>query len=236
MRDVLHDLALPSFLRYADCWGYAVHAEDLAVDGVGADRAAQHAKWEKIRLLRQALASFPLVVWLDADVLLLRADEDIAGHLHPSHFQALALEHVPAEHRTNPNTGVWVMRSRPKAFQFLDAVEAAGPQPGPWADQGAVLAALGWNRGDEQYRWARPGRGSRFLTSTSWLPSGWNQPYVTGRVEEDLYNGSVSSYTDRPLVQNPHALHFMGMTPRARHRHMTSVADHHRVRSSERSA
>jgi len=224
MRDVMHELALPTFRRYAQRWGYAVHAVDLPTDGVGADSAAQRAKWEKIRLMRQALTNFPLVVWLDADVLLMRDDDDIAGHLHPTHFQALALEHVPAEHRTNPNTGVWLMRKHARAFQFLDAVEAAGQQPGPWADQGAVLAALGWNRGDERYWWAGPGRGTRFLSGTSWLPSGWNQPYVDGRVDADLYNGSASSYTDRPLVPNPHAVHFMGMTPFSRYRHMSLVA------------
>jgi galactosyl transferase GMA12/MNN10 family len=232
MRDVLHELSLPTFRRYAERWGYAVRAVDLPADGVGAQPAAQRAKWEKIRLLRAALAEFPLAVWLDADVLLLRDDDDIAGHLHPTHFQALALEQVPAEHRTNPNTGVWLMRSHRRAFQFLDAVEAAGPQPGPWADQGAVLAALGWNRGDERYRWAGPGRGSRFLAGTSWLPAGWNQPYVTGRVDADLYNGSASSYIDRPQVAHPYALHFMGMTPQARHRHMSSVAARTRADSS----
>ncbi len=225
MHDVLHDLSLPTFQRYAACWDYQVRAAALPSDGAGAGVAAQRAKWAKVGLLRRALNDFSLAVWLDADVLLLRDDEDIATHLHPEHFQALALEHVPAEHRVNPNTGVWVLRSQPAAFAFLDAVEAAGPQPGPWADQGAVLAALGWHRGDGRYHWAGPGRGSRFLAGTSWLPPGWNQPYVTGRVESELYNGSASSYVDRPLVTDPHALHFMGMTPAARYRHMTAVAD-----------
>jgi hypothetical protein len=223
MYDVLHDLALPTFRAYADRWGYDVRATDLAVDGTGADRGAQRAKWAKIALLRQALEDHALVVWLDADVLLLRHDEDVAAHLHPQHFQALVLEHVPSEHRVNPNTGVWVLRSGPAAFAFLDAVEAAGPQPGPWADQGAVLAALNWNRGDENYHWAGPGLGTEFLACTSWLPPGWNQPYLEHRDEDDLYNGDAASYTDRPSVPHPHALHFMGMTPASRYRRMTDV-------------
>jgi hypothetical protein len=132
-----------------------------------------------------------------ADVLVARTDDDVTAHLHPDHFQALALEQVPAEHRVNPNTGVWLMRSCPSAFDFLDAVEAAGTQPGPWADQGAVLAALGWNRGDERYHWSGPGPGTRFLAGTSWLPSGWNQPYLEGRTAENCYNGSAASYVGR---------------------------------------
>jgi hypothetical protein len=224
MRAVMHDLAKPGFQRYADRWGHELRAVDLENDGVRADPSAQRAKWSKITLLREALREFPLALWLDADVLVARTDDDITAHLHPEHFQALALEHVPAEHRVNPNTGVWLMRSCPAAFEFLDAVERAGPQPGPWADQGAVLAALGWNRGDDLYHWAGPGRGSRFLSGTSWLPSGWNQPYLEGRIAENCYNGAAASYVGRPTVPDPFAIHFMGMTPTARRQHMATVA------------
>ena len=223
MRAVLHDLALPTFHRFAERWNYAVHCEDLDTDGIAADAAAQAAKWSKIAVLRKALASFPLALWVDADVLLVRDDEDPAVHLHPDCFQALAMEQVPHEHRINPNTGVWLLRSCPSAFAFLDAVEAAGPQIGPWADQGAVLAALGWDRGDEMYRWAKPGPGNRHTQATSWLPPGWNQPYLPDRIDTELFNGSAASYVGRPDVSKPHALHFMGMTPAARHRAMSTV-------------
>lgn len=220
MRGVLHELALPTFARYADRWGWDLLPCDLPTDGACADPLAQGAKWSKIRLLRAALADHPLVLWLDADVLVLRQDEDITRHLHPDHFQALALEHVPSEHRVNPNTGVWLMRSGPESSAFLDAVERAGQQPGPWADQGAVLAALGWHRGDQDYRWAGPGLGSRFLLGTSWLPTSWNQPFVEGRRDVDCFTSAASSYADRPQVTDPHVLHFMGLSPVARHRAM----------------
>ena len=224
MRDVLHDLALPSMTRYAEMWGWQVLVADLDADGSGADVAAQQAKWAKVRLIREALQMHDLVLWLDADVLVLRDDEDIARHLHPAHFQAMALEHVPAEHRVNPNTGVWLLRSCPEAFGFLDAVEAVGPQPGPWSDQGAVLVTLGWERGDERYHWAGPGPGSTFLSGTSWLPPGWNQPYLDRREDGECFNSSASSYSDRPRVRDPHVLHFMGMSPLARYRAMAAVA------------
>ena len=225
MRGVLHELALPTFRRWADRWGWEVHATDLASDGAGADSAAQQAKWAKTGLLRQALQQAPLALWLDADVLLLRDDDDIARHLLPGTFQALALEQVPHEQRVNPNTGVWLLRSCPAAFAFLDAVDGLGQQPGPWADQGAVLAALGWDRGDERYHGARPGAGGAALAGTSWLPPGWNSPYLQGRVEQDQFNSRAESYADRPSVAAPHALHFMGLTPQARARHMAAVAE-----------
>ncbi|ADU50062.1 hypothetical protein Intca_3589 [Intrasporangium calvum DSM 43043] len=224
MRSVLHDQALPTFHRFAARWGYDVRPEDLGRDGSGADDPAQGAKFTKLAILRAALTDYPLALWLDADVLVVRFDEDVADHLHPDHFQALGLEQVPFEHRVNPNTGVWVMRSCPEAFHFLAAVEEAGPQPGPWADQGAVLAALGWRRGDEEYHWAGPGAGSPFLEHTSWLPPGWNQPHVDGRDEASCYNSPAESYATRPTVPRPHAVHFMGLTPEARASEMARLA------------
>lgn len=229
MNAVLHRFALPSFLRYAERWGYAVGAVDLPEDGTGADDGAQQAKWMKVSLLRDALREFDLALWMDADTLIVRTDEDVASHLGAHAFQALTLEQVPFDHRMNPNTGVWLMRSCAMSFRFLDAVESAGHQPGPWADQGAVLKVLGWNRGDESYRWASPGRGSRFLQGTSWLPPGWNQSYPSRRADADVYNSTSASYVGRPAVEDPCVLHFMGMKPDARYRQMKEVADkpHH---------
>jgi hypothetical protein len=216
----MHELALPSFDAFARSWGYQVRAVDLPGDGHGADPGAQAAKWAKVQLLREALQDADLVLWLDADVLVLRTDEDVASHLRPGDCQALALEQVPAEHRVNPNTGVWLLRG-PEARELLDEVDRLGPQPGPWSDQGAVLAALGWDLGDERHHGARPGPGSRFLSRTSWLPTGWNQPFVAGRAATDCFNSSAASYLSRPVVPAPHAVHFMGLTPEARFRHMS---------------
>lgn len=224
MRSVMHEHALPTFHRFAARWGYEVRSEDLASDGAAADPRAQQAKFAKLAILREALTDHPLVLRLDADVLVVRFDEDVADHLHPEHFQAFALEQVPFEHRVNPNTGVWLMRSCRESLDFLDGVEAAGPQPGPWADQGAVLSALGWRRGDERYHWAGPGVGSPFLSSTSWLPPGWNQPHVEGRDATNCYNSAPESYATRPVVPRPHVIHFMGMTPEARADHMARQA------------
>lgn len=224
MHRVLHELALPTFHRYARRWGWTVRAVDLPADGSGADPGAQAAKWAKVALLREALTDHDVVLWLDADTLVVRDDEDITVHLRPDAFQALAVEQVPAEHRVNPNTGVWLLRG-PRAAAFLDEVARVGRQPGPWADQGAVLAALGWDRGDGSYRWAGPGAGSPWLTGTSWLPPGWNQPFVGDRAEVDAFNSPAASYSDRPTVPDPHVVHFMGLTPVARYRHMRAVAE-----------
>ncbi len=224
MRTILRDLALPTFQRFADRWGYAVRAEELDHDGRGASETAQHAKWTKLALLREALADYPRALWLDADVLVVRFDENIVDHLHSEHFQALALEQVPYEHRVNPNTGVWLLRSCPEAFDFLDAVEAPANSRDRGRTRARSLAALGWRRGDHHYHWAGPGDGSPFLARTSWLPPGWNQPYVDGRDPDGCYNSDPESYATRPTVPDPHVVHFMGMTVEARAVHMARCA------------
>ena len=56
------------------------------------------------------------------------------------------------------------------------------------------------------------------------MPPSWNQPFLDGRVDSDLFNGDAVSYEGRPTVKRPHAVHFMGMLPAARRRHMAAVA------------
>ncbi len=205
MRPVLNDLSLPTFARYASRWEWQLLVEDLVTDVGGT------AEWDKLRLIRQALEVYEQVLWLDAETLLLRDDQDVSEHLHPAHFQALGLEQVPSEHRINPTTGAWLVRSCPEAFAFLDAVHAVGPQTGQWAVQGAVLVALGWERGDAHYRWSRPGQGTSHLKGTSWLPQSWNQQLAGPRAE-----GTAR-------VPDPHVLHFHDMSPTDQYRSMAQV-------------
>jgi hypothetical protein len=106
-------------------------------------------------------SSADIIVWIDADVLIMRHDEDIAGHLLP----------------------------------------------------------LGWYRGNEQYHGARPGAGSAYLQHTSVLPLGWNQTYLGPMRTE-----RTERYVGRPSVEDPHAVHFLGMGVAARKAAMAAYA------------
>jgi hypothetical protein len=218
MHGMLHDYSLPTFKAYAKKWGYGVEAHELQIDGDGNDDAAKKAKWAKLGLMEKALeSSADIIVWIDADVLIMRHDEDIAGHLLPGTFQALTYEMVPTEHRISPNTGVWIVRNCDESREFIKLLYKLGPQPGPWNDQGTVLEALGWYRGNEQYHGARPGAGSAYLQHTSVLPLGWNQTYLGPMRTE-----RTERYAGRPSVENPHAVHFLGMGVAARRRAMAA--------------
>jgi hypothetical protein len=210
MWHLLERYSLPTFQRFADRFAYDVLASRLDEDGASDDRRATNAaRWAKLPLLRQALESYDIVVWLDADVMICRFDDDIAAHLAPEKFQAFALEQVPQDRRVNPNTGVWVLRGGRQVSRFLHAVERAGQQAGPWADQAAVMKVLGWDRGGSIYHGAGPGAGSRFLRGTGWLPPSWNQLYA-------VPGEDAKSVHAIPRVQEPHALHFAGMGMEAR--------------------
>ena len=204
---LLERYALPTFWRFADRFAYDVLPSLLDDDGQSDDRRATNgARWAKLPLLREALESYDIVVWLDADVMIRRFDDDIAAHLAPEKFQAFALEQVPQDRRINPNTGVWVMRGGRQAIRFLNTVERAGQQRGPWADQAAVMKVLGWDRGGSLYHGAGPGVGSPFLRGTGWLPPSWNQ--LSAVPGED-----AAGVHAVPRVNEPHALHFAGMWP-----------------------
>lgn len=207
MLPLLHKYSLPTFEKFANNNGYIVEVVELPRDDLARkSKEAREARWQKMSIMRNALERNDLAVWFDADVMICRYDEDIAGHLQESDYQGFVLHDVPAENRINPNTGVWVMKNTEKSFRFLDEIERIGMPEGRWADQGAVMRALGWINGDDRYFGARmPAEGTDFMTGTGWLPTGWNQPYCENRPNPEAYVG-------RPLVANPHAVHFMAMT------------------------
>ena len=219
MMPLLSKYSLPTFVEYANTFDYDLRVIPLEKDSM--DRKADLAKsarWHKISIMRDALTNSKVVIWLDADIMICRNDEDIISNLEPHDYQGFVLHDVPAENRINPNSGVWVMRQEQRSLDFLNTIETIGLPGGRWADQGAIMRALGWNLGDENYFGAKfPQHGSCFLEGTQWLPIGWNQPSF-----EDRQN--LESYEGRPRVPNPHAVHFMAMTIEQRMASMAKLA------------
>lgn len=214
MAPVLTGISLPSFASFAERHGYKMQVNYLTEDD--ADRwssAAKSVRWQKLRLIRSVLEQCDVAVWVDADVLICRSDTDILESLSASDYQGMVVHTIPLEDRTNPNTGVWVIRNTEKAFRFLDKASEIGMPEGRWADQGAVLRALGWILGDEHYRGARmPDTPTEFMDGTAWLPLSWNLPYH-------------ERYAGPEVTIDPFAIHFMGMSASDRLKHMREVAD-----------
>ena len=136
----LLDIALPTFWRYAKAHDY-----DLYVPRHNAMQRFRQAdgrcvSWLKVLVVRSLLDSYDVVLWLDADVAILRHDRDI---LHdttdkPMH---MVVHRTPDGHV--PNCGVLVVRKQ--ARFFLDGLwEHDGfMRSAGWWEQAAVIHCLG---------------------------------------------------------------------------------------------
>ena len=181
----LLDVSRPTFVDYADRHDY-----ELVTGGV-LDHSRPPA-WSKIRLLQKALAEFELVVWIDADAVVVDPTQDIADALPPDRVLGI-VRHRYQGHVT-PNSGVMVMRRDPAMLQFLDDVWAATRfLHHPWWENAAIADALGHSlpgsldpgsRGGahrlakrvlgRELRPARPVRSPPFAARTEYLSNEWN--------------------------------------------------------------
>jgi hypothetical protein len=93
--------------------------------------------WNKVLLILDALHfGFDLVIWLDADALICRCDQDLRRAL-PRRCPIALCRH-PLSWGQQPwhyNTGVIVVRNTPLSRMFLEAVWNAGPVAHPWQEQ-----------------------------------------------------------------------------------------------------
>jgi len=205
MWQLLSTYTLPTFQKFAAIHGYELVVVHIDVDGPGMLREARMFKTSFIR--QQLNLGADLVFWIDADALFLRFDTDPADLLEAEHFQGLVLEHVPLRHRTNPNTGVWLIRNTPEAIEFLDHIKLIGLRSGEtWADQAAVMRGLGWNMGGQDYVGAQAGPDTPVMLRTAWLPSTFNTLINDGRPKLWYREGM-------PTEKNPHIWHLAGLTP-----------------------
>lgn len=155
-------LASVTFRRYARRHGYELDLHDEAVDH------ERPPAWSKVALIRRLLDTHEIVLWLDADIVVVRGDRDIAAELPGDRFIAM-VEHTVGG-KANPNTGVMVIRSGDEARRFFDEVwQKTGYLNHRWWEQAAVMDLLGYD----------PETGERVRESDwheriHWLGKEWN--------------------------------------------------------------
>jgi hypothetical protein len=168
----LLELAYPTYERFARSHGYELRIE-RPTQFVDTEPRGRHSlRWHKISMLSHAIVDYSVVLWIDSDAFFLRCDRDIADDVPAQCFQGLVIERLAG--RTNPNTGIWLLRGCAMAVRFLRRVQEIGQPNHSWADQAAVCRALGWHLGDYHGHGAAPGTPTRFARATTWLPSCWN--------------------------------------------------------------
>ena len=175
----LLEISRPTFAAYAERHGYEL------ITSTENDPRRPPA-WAKVPMLREALGSYELVLWIDADAVIVDGSRDIADELEPDRFLGL----VRHGEREVPNTGVMLWRAGEQARELLDRTWAGKRfLHHPWWENAALLDALGYDlpgalepgrlrrlfaRG-RPFRLARP---SPFRAGIQFLPLEWNSVYL----------------------------------------------------------
>jgi hypothetical protein len=155
-------LASVTFRRYARRHGYELDLHDEVVD------TERPPAWSKVALIRRLLDRHELVLWLDADIVVVRGDRDIAGELPGERFMAMVQHTVGG--RANPNTGVMVIRAGDEARRFFDEVWAKTEYLNHrWWEQAAVMDLLGYDPETGERM-----RDSEWHDRIHWLGKEWN--------------------------------------------------------------
>jgi glycosyl transferase family (putative galactosyltransferase) len=183
--EALLEISRPTFAAYAHRHGYELITSTASAQG-------RPPAWSKVPMLREALASYDLALWIDADAVIVDDSRDIADELAAERFLGLV------RHGAVPNTGVMLLRACDAARDLLDRTwDATGLINHPWWENAALLDVLGYDLpealepglrgrahrlaarlpGREQRRFgaARP---SRFKDATQFLPLEWNSVYL----------------------------------------------------------
>jgi hypothetical protein len=177
----------PTFRAYAERHGY-----DLVTSTAAPPE--RPPAWAKVPLIRSTLDDHDLVLWIDADAVIVDGSEDIADALAPD--AQLALVQHRRDDELIPNTGVMVWRSGEFARSLLDRMWAAKQYiDHPWWENAALLDALGYDvprftRLDRLRR--RRLRARPAPPGVHFLPGHWNW-----------------SYLDR--AENPRIVHCLGV-------------------------
>jgi ADP-heptose:LPS heptosyltransferase len=98
----------------------------------------RNAFWDKIRLVQMMLAlGSELVVWLDADTLVVRPEVDVRSALKHDAPIGMCRNPIPWEDQSwHYNSGMMVIRNTGPARWFFDEVWRAGPiDRDPWQEQ-----------------------------------------------------------------------------------------------------
>jgi hypothetical protein len=133
----LLSLASRSFRPYASRHGYELVLRTETVD------SGRPPPWSKIALLRRLASDYDLLLWLDADLVIVERSVDIASELVEGRFLYLA------EHRTHegrmPNSGVMLLRGGEPTIAFLDDVYAQTDLiDHRWWENAAICRLLGY--------------------------------------------------------------------------------------------
>ncbi len=182
------EVALRSFVRFAELHGYDVVVGSGASDG-------RPASWGKIPLLRELVGSYDVVVWLDSDIIIRDASVDLPV-LPPRALLGMVEHTSPPEFGRVLNGGMLVLRGCPETVELLDEVWAQTQYARHrWWEQAAVMHLMGYPPDPLP---VTPTGSTRWRERLALLPPEWNVLYAW------------------PWPEGPRFLHLAGMSNQER--------------------
>jgi len=165
----LLDLSRPGMERYADRHGYELLEVKQAKQILaGSSAFYRPPSWWKVPLLQAALDEHDEALWVDADVVVVDDDLDVADEVPEGAVQALVRHHT-ADGEV-PNAGVWfVRRDAHEALQRVWRLDRYIDHP--WWEQAALLDLLGYRHDRRPVALGEP---TGLYDRTHWLGLEWN--------------------------------------------------------------
>ena len=159
---ILLRIARTTIVPYARRHGYALHLHEETLD----DR--RPAAWSKIVALQELQSHYDVLVWLDADLMIVDGRPDIASELEEGQFLHL-VEHITTEGRM-PNSGVMLLRTGEHCHEFLQQVwDQEDLVEHTWWENAAICRLLGYELDPP-----RPTTSTPWLKRTKFLSGQWN--------------------------------------------------------------
>lgn len=189
---------MPLMRQYADRHGMQKYCACL--------NGGRPPSWMKIPYLIEGLDHFDRVLWMDADVVVVKHDENILDAVPEGAAQALV------EHDTDrgpvPNCGVWVVTKAMRPF-LLAAWEGERFVHHCWWEQAAIVTQMGYDVTEDADGLPLCTRvfATDLLRQTAFLPPRWNHHHAdAGRTLEPNFL-HVTGYENRvnSLIRLCHA-------------------------------
>jgi len=178
------DLTFPLIEKYAKKYNADCKLIKLKKD----DRPAS---WQKIPLIKKYLKKYDIVLWIDADVVIIYDEENIFDNIQDEKIQYMVNHHI--KDFTVPNIGVWIVTK--KILPYLDIIWENHQyiNHGLW-EQAALIEMMGYEvdyfRSDLRYR-------TNLFHKTGWLHPKWNH-HPDDKQENEYPNFiHVTMYEDR---------------------------------------
>jgi hypothetical protein len=159
-------------------WDLVLTREEAAAPRPGA--------WNKIVLVRQLLAEYPVVGWIDADAGIVDGTEDIGAELDDDHDLYVVAHRDGVPPAEVINSGVFMVKSTDWTERFLAAVwDQADLVEHMWWENAAIMRLLGWDLDAEP---PNPTGDTEWSARVKRIDPSWNSVPLFGRAARPKIN------------------------------------------------